>query len=66
VIAAHPASATRREMALTDGVTILSTLCSTVEIACSPEDWVLDIGCGDGFLTRAIADLVPGGPVLRR
>jgi trans-aconitate 2-methyltransferase len=27
----------------------------------SRDDWVLDIGCGDGFLTRAIADLVPGG-----
>jgi trans-aconitate 2-methyltransferase len=30
-------------------------------LAFSPDQWVLDIGCGDGFLTRAIADLVPGG-----
>jgi trans-aconitate 2-methyltransferase len=27
----------------------------------APDDLVLDIGCGDGFLTHAIADLVPGG-----
>lgn len=25
------------------------------------DEWVLDIGCGDGFLTRAIADMVPDG-----
>jgi trans-aconitate 2-methyltransferase len=30
----------------------------------SPGDWVLDIGCGDGFLTGAIADLVPDGYVV--
>ena len=27
----------------------------------APSDWVLDVGCGDGFLTRTIADLVPAG-----
>jgi trans-aconitate 2-methyltransferase len=27
----------------------------------SHDEWVLDIGCGDGFLTRAIADMVPDG-----
>lgn len=27
-------------------------------------DWVLDIGCGDGFLTRAIAGLAPDGRVV--
>jgi trans-aconitate 2-methyltransferase len=30
-------------------------------LSCSPDEWVLDIGCGDGFLTRAIAELVPRG-----
>ncbi|MBJ7339185.1 class I SAM-dependent methyltransferase [Mycolicibacterium sp.] len=29
-----------------------------------PNDAVLDIGCGDGFLTRAIATLTPGGVVI--
>lgn len=33
-------------------------------LAFSSADWVLDIGCGDGFLTRAIADLVPDGGVV--
>lgn len=27
-------------------------------------EWVLDIGCGDGFLTRAMAELVPDGYVV--
>ena len=27
----------------------------------APDDWVLDIGCGDGFLTRDVANLVPAG-----
>ncbi len=67
-------------MALTDGVTDwsgrdhaevsgLQRAMITDEmsaLACSLDDWVLDIGCGDGFLTHAIADLVPGGRVLRR
>ena len=30
-------------------------------LAFSRDEWVLDIGCGDGFLTRAIAALVPDG-----
>jgi len=30
-------------------------------LAFDRDEWVLDIGCGDGFLTRAIADMVPGG-----
>lgn len=67
-------------MALTDGVTdwsgrdhaevsglqraMIADALSAV--ACSPDDWVLDIGCGDGFLTHAIADLPSGGRVLRR
>jgi trans-aconitate 2-methyltransferase len=33
-------------------------------LAFSQDDWVLDIGCGDGFLTRDIAVLVPAGYVV--
>ena len=67
-------------MALTDGVTdwsgrdnaevsglrraVITDAMSA--LACSPDDGVLDIGCGDGFLTHAIADLPSGGRVLRR
>jgi trans-aconitate 2-methyltransferase len=39
--------------------TMITEAMATLEF--SPDDWVLDIGCGDGFLTRAIADLVPSG-----
>lgn len=39
--------------------TMISETLATLSFA--PTDWVLDIGCGDGFLTRAIAELVPGG-----
>jgi trans-aconitate 2-methyltransferase len=27
-------------------------------------EWVLDVGCGDGFLTRTIAGMAPGGFVV--
>ena len=30
-------------------------------LAFAPQDRVLDVGCGDGFLTRAIAGMVPKG-----
>jgi trans-aconitate 2-methyltransferase len=30
----------------------------------SGEEWVLDVGCGDGFITHAIAGMVPGGDVI--
>lgn len=33
-------------------------------LAFAPDACVLDIGCGDGFLTRSIADLVPDGMVI--
>ena len=33
-------------------------------LAFAPDDHVLDIGCDDGFLTRMIAELVPGGLVV--
>lgn len=42
--------------------TMIAEAMATLEFA--PHQWVLDIGCGDGFLTRAIAELVPDGGVV--
>lgn len=39
--------------------TMIAEAMSTLSF--STDDWVLDIGCGDGFLTTEIAKLVPGG-----
>lgn len=34
------------------------------ELVLGGSEWVLDIGCGDGYLTRQIADRLPGGGIV--
>ena len=34
------------------------------ELDLNGDEWVIDIGCGDGVLTKKISDLVPKGRVL--
>ena len=40
------------------GTRIISELCLT------GEETILDLGCGDGVLTKQLADMVPRGKVL--
>ena len=34
---------------------------AVAQLEFSEDEWVLDLGCGDGFLTRAVAGMVPVG-----
>jgi hypothetical protein len=52
-----------RDYAEVSGLQRTMITAASAALAFSPDDWMLDIGCGDNFLTLDIADLVPDAAV---
>lgn len=52
-----------RDYAEVSGLQCTMITAARAALAFSQDDWVLDIGCGDNFLTLDIADLVPDAAV---